>query len=330
MRTFLFALTATTALFSQGVLLYTPLVDRNLRTYRPNQQTTTVIESMGTDSLTDTWNEWMVGFKALQPKAQFKVNQGLTSVAIKAFMENQVALIHLGRELTPDENQAFQKKFGYNPTKVVVCFDAYIVFVNAANPIRDIGMDQLDAAYSSTRLGGYKASSSSNASVDTWGDLGVAGDLAKRPIHAYMRAEGTASRNTIRDMVLMKGKYKPGIIDMEDWSGIAEAVMTDASGLGIGTLSNWLSRNKTLAVTPFQAKEPVPPSQESVISGKYPLSRTYYLYLNRAPDQTLSPTMTEFLQYVLSFQGQTAVVQASLVPLPAEIAQTYLKRLRIN
>jgi phosphate transport system substrate-binding protein len=329
MRTFLFAFAASTALFSQGVLLYTPQVDRNLRTYRPIQQAAAVIESSGTDSLTDAWNEWMAGFKALQPKAQFKVNQGLSSVAIKAFMENQVALIHLGRELTPDENQAFQKKFGYNPTKVVVCFDAYIVFVNAANPIRDIGMDQLDAAYSTTRLGGYKASSS-NASVDTWGDLGVGGDLAKRPIRAYMRAEGTASRSTIRDMVLLKGSYKPSVVDMEDWSGIAEAVMTDISGLGIGTLSNWLSRNKTLAVTPFHAKEPVPPSQESVISGKYPLSRTYYFYLNRAPDQTLSPTVTEFLQYVLSFQGQTAVVQASLVPLPAEIAQGYLKRLRIN
>ncbi|NWJ41114.1 MAG: substrate-binding domain-containing protein [Geothrix sp.] len=327
MRSFLFALVAGSLLFSQGVPQSAPKVDPGLAPYVPTQAITTTVESIGADSLTDVWEEWRAGFKALQPGAQFKVNHGLSTAAVKAFMENASPMIHMARELTLDEHKAFEKKFGYAPTKVVACYDAFIVFVNAGNPIKDIGMDQLDAAYSTTRNGGYK----SDSTVETWGDLGVRGsDYARRPIHAYMRAEGTASRTTIQDLVLLKGKYKPTVKDAVDWPSIAEAVMTDASGLGIGTLSNWLSRNKTLAVAPLQVKEPVPPTQENVVSGKYPLSRTYYFYVNRAPGAQLSPAVAEFLSFVLSRQGQNAVALASLFPLPPDIAQLNRKRLRAN
>jgi phosphate transport system substrate-binding protein len=326
MRPLLFALVASTLLLGQGIPQYAPKVDPGLPAYAPVQGVNTVIESLGADSLTDVWEEWKAGFKALQPQAQFKVTNGLSTTAVKALLDNTAPMIHLARELTLEEHQAFEKKFGYTPTKLVVCYDAFIVFVNAGNPIKDIGMDQLDAAFSTTHNAGYKR----DMPVDTWGDLGVRGDYARRPIHPYMRAEGTASRSAIRDLVLLKGKYKPAVHDEVDWPSIAEAVMTDANGIGIATLSNWLARNKTLAVTPLQAKDPVPPTQENVVSGKYPLARTYYFYVNRAPGKPLSPAISEFLQFLLSRQGQAAVAQASLYPVPADIAQLYRKRLRAN
>jgi phosphate transport system substrate-binding protein len=326
MRIYLLALAASTLLIGQGVPQYTPKVDPRLVSYIPTQTLAATVESIGADSLTDVWEEWKVGFRAVQPGVTFKVNNGLSTAAVKAFVENSAPMIHMARELTMDEHKAFEKKFGYAPTKVVVCYDAFIVFVNAGNPIKDIGMDQLDAAYSTTRKAGYKTDSV----VETWGDLGVRGDYSKRPIRPYMRAEGTAARSTIADVVLLKGKYKPDVKDAIDWSSIAEAVMTDASGIGIGTLSNWLARNKTLAVTPLQAKDPVAPTQENVVSGKYPLSRTYYFYVNRAPGVALPPAIAEFLNYVLSLQGQTAVAAASLFPLPSDIAQMNRKRLRSN
>ncbi len=326
MRPFLFALAVSTLLLGQGVVQYAAKVDSGLPSYTPAQAVDTVIECVGSDALTDVWDEWKLGFLTQQPQAKFKVTQTLTSVSLKALMDGTVSLIHLPREMTVEEYQAFEKKYGYPATKLVVCYDAFIVFVNPANPIRDIGMDQLDAVYSTTHNAGYRT----DIPVDTWGDLGVRGDFTKRPIRAYMRAEGTAARPLIRDVVMLKGKYKTSIIDRVDWPGIAEAVMTDASGIGISTLSSWLSRNKILAVTPLQAKEPVPPNQENVVTGKYPLSRTYYFYLNREPGKALPPQISEFLQYVLSQQGQTAVTQASLYPLPAEIAALGRRRLRSN
>lgn len=326
MRSFLFAFAASTLLLSQGVPQYAPKADPSLPPYVPAQSVDAVIECIGSDALTDVWEEWKAGFKAVQPRVQFKVTQTLSTTSVKALMDGTVPLIHLPRELTMAEHQAFEKKFGYTPTKLVVCYDAFIVFVNTGNPIKDIGMDQLDAAFSTTHNAGYKKDSP----VDTWGEMGLRGDYAKRPIHPYMRAEGTAARSLIRDMVLLKGTYKPTVRDIVDWPGVAEAVMTDASGIGIATLSSWMARIKVLAVTPLQAKEPVPPTQETVISGKYPLARTLYFYVNRAPGKPLSPALSEFLQYVLSRQGQTAVTQATFYPVPTDIVQLYRKRLRSN
>jgi phosphate transport system substrate-binding protein len=328
MRHFALLLAACTALVGQGVAQYAPKVDPSFQAYAPAAQVEGLVESIGADSLADVWEEWRAAFRKAQPKAQFKVTHLPVPQALKGFLEGNAPLVHLPREMKVEEAQAFQKKFGYQPTKLVVCYDAFIVFVNAANPIKEMGMDQLDAAYSSTRLAGYR---SSDAAVETWGDLGVRnGDYSRRPINAYMRAEGLASRTTIQEMVLLKGKYKPTVLESPDWSGIAEAVMTDASGLGIGTLASWLSRNKTLALTPLHAKEAVAPTQENVVTGRYPLSRTYYLYVNRAPGKDLPPVVAEFLSFVLSREGQGAVAQAMLYPLPTEIAQMNRKRLRAN
>ncbi|HEY3399464.1 MAG TPA: substrate-binding domain-containing protein [Geothrix sp.] len=327
MRHLALSLIVCSALLGQGVVQYAPKVDPGFQGYAPAAQAEGIVESVGADSLADVWEEWRFAFKKVQPKAQFKVTHQPVSQALKAFLEGNSGLLHLPREMKVEEAQAFQKKFGYQPTKLVVCYDAFIVFVNAANPIKDMGMDQLDAAYSTTRLSGYRP----EAPTETWGDLGVRnGDYVRRPISAYMRAEGLASRATIQEMVLLKGKYKPTVIECPDWSGIAEAVMTDASGLGIGTLASWLSRNKTLALTPLHAKEAVAPNQENVVSGRYPLSRTYYLYVNRAPGKDLPPAVAEFLSFVLSREGQAAVAQAMLYPLPMEIAQMNRKRLRTN
>jgi phosphate transport system substrate-binding protein len=326
MRNLLFAFAASTLLIGQGVPQYAPRVEPNLPPYTPIAAIETEIVSVGSDSLTDLWEEWKTGFKAQHPKAQFKVTQTLSTTSVAALIERGIPMIHLAREISKEEHQAFEKKFGYPPTKLVVCYDAFIVFVNASNPIKDIGMDQLDAAYSTTHNAGYRT----DIPVDTWGDLGVRGDYAKRPIHPYMRGQGTAARATFGEQVLLKGKFKTTVVDALDWTSIAESVMTDASGIGIGTLSSWLSRNKTLAVTPLQTKEAVPPTQENVISGRYPLARTYYFYVNRAPGKPLSPAITEFLQYVLSREGQNAVVQSTLFPLPLEILQLNRKRLRNN
>ncbi len=327
MRHLVFSLVACAVLLGQGMVQQAPKVDPGFPAYAPSARVEGTLESIGADSLADVWEEWRFAFKSVQPKVQLKINHVPVARAINAFIEGGAPLIHLPREMKVDEFQAFQKKFGYQPIKLVVCYDAFIVFVNAGNPINVLGMDQLDAAYSSTKLAGYR----SESQVDTWGDLGArGGDFNRRPVNAYMRAEGLASRATIQEMVLLKGKYKPTVKECADWSGIAEAVMTDAAGIGIGTLSNWLARNKTLALIPLQSKEAVTPTQENVVSGRYPLSRTYYLYVNRAPGTNLPPVLAEFLQFVLSREGQSGVAQATLYPMPMEIAQLNRKRLRTN
>ena len=324
MRRLILGLLASCLAFAQTQVQRAPRVDPAIPSYARTEPMTGVIESIGADSLGDVWEEWIQGFKAQHPRVQFKVVQTLSKTAYDALLAGNLPLVHMAREMTVPEYQAFERKWGYPPTKLLICFDAFIVFVNGTNPMKEIGMDQLDALLSTTRNAGYPKS------VDTWGDLGGRGEWAKRSIHVYFRAEGTASRSVVKDMVLQKGAFKPTIIDKPDYPSIADAVMTDANGLAIGTLATWYSRNRTLAVAPLQSREAIMPTQEDVISARYPMSKAYFLYVNKAPGKPLPGLLTEFLNYTLSREGQQAVAQSSLYPLPADVAAMNRKRLRSN
>ncbi|MDR3684336.1 MAG: substrate-binding domain-containing protein [Geothrix sp.] len=324
MRRFILAICTTCLAFAQTQILRMPKVDPAIPTYVSSGSLTGTIESIGADSLADVWDEWQQAFRAQHPGVQFKVVQTLSKTALDALMAGTVPLIHMAREMTIPEYQAFEKKWGYPPTKVLICFDAFIVFVNSSNPIKEIGMDQLDAVLSTTRAAGYPKD------IETWGDLGGRGDWAKRPIHVYFRAEGTASWSVVKDLVLQKGTFKPKIIDKPDYPSIADAVLTDANGLAIGTLATWYSRNRTLAVIPLQGRDALMPTQENVTSGRYPMSKGFFLYVNHAPGKALPPVLAEFLNFALSREGQQAVAQSSLYPLPADLAAMNRRRLRSN
>ncbi|MBI4912378.1 MAG: substrate-binding domain-containing protein [Acidobacteria bacterium] len=323
MRRVLPSLLAATLLWAQGPQLqYVPKADPSLPRYQPGTALEEILEATGTDGMTDVWEEWKQAFSAFHPQAKYRVNHTLTKTAIEAMMQGKSQLIYLAREMSIDEIQAFERKFGYTPTKIIACYDAFIVFVNGGNPLKDISMEQLDALLSTTRKVGHPTS------IDTWGDLDVRGALARRPINVYIRAEGTATRAVLKDLLLLKGTFKAGLLDRPDFPSIADAVVTDAAGIGIAGLAHWYSRNRTLAVAPPQSRSALMPSQDNVTSGRYPLARTYYFYLNRPPGKSLPAPIQEFLQFLLSLDGQQAVAVASLYPVPAEIIQANRRRIR--
>jgi phosphate transport system substrate-binding protein len=274
-----------------------------------------------TDALTDLGDEWNRGFRKYHPSASLVFEPKLTTEAVAALQSGKAPFVIAARELTAPEMKTFQDKYGYLPMRIPVCMDATIIFVNKANPITAITMEQLDAIYSKTRLGGAPAA------IVTWGDLGVQGELARRTINAYARAEGTATRASFATQTLLKGEYRAGIIDREDSSALAEAVSTDVAGIGFGPMASWFATNKTLPVVPFGATEARYPTQEMVTSSKYPMPRMFYGYLNRAPGQPVPPAVNEALHYILTQEGQNVVADVGLLPGPVEFMTIALKRL---
>jgi len=296
-------------------------VSETLPHYRPDTVLKGALEIPCTDALTDLGDEWNRGFRKFHPAGSLVFLPKLSTEAVTALQAGSAPLVIIARELTAGEMKAFQDKFGYMPMRIPVCMDATIIFVNKANPITAISMEQLDAIYSKNRLGGAPA-----AAV-VWGDLGVQGELAKRPINAYARAEGTATRASFAVQCLLKGEYRPGIIDREDSSALAEAVSTDAAGIGFGPMAAWFATNKTLPVVPYQATEARYPTQELVTTSRYPMPRLFYAYLNRAPGAPVAPPVNEALHFLLAQEGQNVVADVGLLPGPVEFMAIALKRL---
>jgi phosphate transport system substrate-binding protein len=289
--------------------------------YVPASEVQGELEIPGTDALSDLGEEWNRAYRNFQPEARLLYTPKLTKEAVADLVAGRKALIITARELTGDETEKFKAAYGYQPMRIPVSMDATIVFVNKSNPITQITMEELDAIYSSTRLGGRKEP------AVTWGDLKVKGDLAKRTINAYARGEGAATRDAFRTAVLRQGTYRPGIIDRNDASALAEAILIDQTGIAFSTLASWYTANKVLPVVPYNATDARFPTQENVNSSRYPMPRLYYAYVNRAPGKPLEPAVNEALHFLLSREGQDTVAEVGLLPGPAEFLAIALKRL---
>jgi phosphate transport system substrate-binding protein len=68
-------------------------------------------------------------------------------------------------------------------------------------------------------------------------------------------------------------------------------------------------------------------SYDDVKSGKYPLWRYLYLYVNKAPGKPLDPLVAEFVKLVFSKEGQQVVIKDGYMPLSAAQAAAELAKI---
>ena len=65
---------------------------------------------------------------------------------------------------------------------------------------------------------------------------------------------------------------------------------------------------------------------ENVLSGRYPLGRMLYVYVDKDPNEELPPMVSEFLKYMLSQEGQRVVVKDGYLPLTPALAARELAK----
>lgn len=65
-----------------------------------------------------------------------------------------------------------------------------------------------------------------------------------------------------------------------------------------------------------QGNDYVAPTVDNIRSGRCPYARYLYIYVNKAPEQTLDSLTAAFMDRVLSITGQSLVSQDGYFPLP--------------
>lgn len=219
-------LAAVPAMLQAQSIQYRSKVSDTLPRYVPKVQVKGVLEVPGSDTLADLGDEWNRVLR-FHPEASILYQPKVSKEAVKELLGGTRSLILSARELTNDESQAFRTKFGYMPMRIPVCLDAIIVFVHKNNPISSLSMEQLDAIFSKDLKGGAKEP------ARTWGDLGVRGELSKRTINAYAREEGAADRLGLQDRGDARWRLPAGIIPRNDFSALAESILTDPAGIAL-------------------------------------------------------------------------------------------------
>lgn len=247
-----------------------------------------------------------------------------SSTAPPALTEGTANLGPMSRKMKDVELQAFEQKYGYKPTAIPVAVDALAVFVHKDNPIKGLTMAQVDAIFSSTRLCGGKND------VKTWGDLGVTGDLANKPVQLFGRNSVSGTYGYFKEEALCKGDFKPNVNEQPGSASVVQSISSSLNGIGYSGIGYKTASVKTVALAKKEGGEFVEDNESNALNGTYPLSRFLYVYVNKAPNKPLAPLDAEFIKLVLSQAGQQVVVKDGYIPLPKKVVDKAMADLGLS
>ena len=301
-----------------------------------------LIRVWGFDGMKPLLLRWEAAYTKEHPEIHF-LNTLYGPASAMAGLYNRVAdIVVMGREIWPVDTMAYRWVFQRQPfgiTVVTAGLDAPaqaftpIVIVNRKNPLNSISLAQLDAIY-----GSEHRAAASNAR--TWGDLGLTGEWADKPIHPYGYGPEDALGVYFRHDVL-RSDFKPSLdshllserdstAQQENLTAaerIARLVASDPDAIGYGKASTLRPTLKAIAVQ-GAAPPAIDANLDTLFAHRYPLTRTLSLYVNRAHDKPLAPALDGFLHYVLSPEAQAEVQsREGFLPLTPALAQHELQRL---
>ncbi|MBC8009124.1 MAG: phosphate ABC transporter substrate-binding protein [Burkholderiales bacterium] len=292
--------------------------------YQPKVVLTGRLRSIGSDTMDLLVARWEEIFTKYHPGLKV-VHEGRgSSTATPSLVEGQADFGPMSRAMQPSEVVKFKERFGYEPTQVRVAIDALGLYVHPSNPVIGLGLtlEQVDAIFSATRKrGGVER-------IATWGQLGVGGAWANAPINAYGRNKASGTYGFFRDSALGKGEFGEWVVEQPGSGEVVSQVQADKFGIGYSGVGY---KTDGVALAPLlkaAGAEPVDASEESALSGEYPLARPLFLVINRNPAQAPGDLQREFLTFVLGPLGQEVVKREGYYPLPAKLVAEETAKLR--
>jgi len=200
------------------------------------------------------------------------------------------------RAIKPAEAEALaQKGLGDLTTPAaehVIGLDGIAVIVHPNNPLPRIDLDQLRRVFD--------------------GKLADFASLGGQPggVHVYARGDESGTYDTFKRLVLGDDALSARATRLMDSGALSDAVASDPQAIGFIGLA-YVRGAKAVPVAEAGAP-PLYASAFTVGTEDYALSRRLYLYL---PVQGASPAAVDFVNFVLSPEGQSVVRASGFVDL---------------
>ena len=298
-------------------------VDPNLPDYERVSGISGNLSSEGSDTLNNLMTLWAEEFNEFYPNVNIQVQGAGSSTAPPALTEGTADFGPMSREMRTSELRSFEERHGYEPTKVPVAIDVLAVYVNKDNPIRGLTLQQVDAIFSSTRRGGH------STDIRTWGDAGLEGAWATRPISLYGRNAASGTYGFFKDHALFGGDFRDAVKEQPGSASVVQGVASELAGIGYSGIGYRTADVRAVPLARDAGSPFFDANAENAYNGNYPLARFLYVYVNAKPGEPLDPLRREFIRYIFSRQGQEDVIRDGYYPVDATVAREMLKNLGI-
>lgn len=204
------------------------------------------------------------------------------------------------------------------------------IIVNKSNPIKSLTKEQVASIF---------GTGSGTGDVTNWGQIGMGGNLADKPIHptglywdAYNRPEDPYMGEYM--MYREMGSF-PGAVFTQNYdqylhySDVVKKVASDPQAIGIVALNKVDASVRPVPLVESDGHTVSTGSVQDLIADRYPYPRDLYIYIRREPGTPFEPLVKEYMRMILSKQGQEAVAQDAkgYLPLNAEDVKVELEKL---
>lgn len=356
----------TLAIIAATVLSVLPLAaqisdPKLLRPYKPEVQIKGGIIIIG-GALKGQVELWEKGFQKFHPEATFGNNFTMSSEgAIHALYMLGADVAPAGDDAKVSDLLAFHEVKHYPPTEIAVATGHYEtrgalwaiqIVVNKDNPLAKLTMKQLDQIFGAGRTGGWddifysaKWARPDSENIRTWGQLGLTGEWANKPIQTYgyiapgfkyaverkLFHSGDKWNENFKEFVEAR-QTVPGDPDGEKVVSerMYEQLSKDKYGIAWGPV---LHSKDYPGVKQIDLSENGGPyvklTPENVQNRSYPFKREALIYINKEPGKPMDDRAREFMRYILSREGQQDVLSFGLYyPLPQSVIDEQLKKLQ--
>jgi phosphate transport system substrate-binding protein len=296
-------------------------VDSAIKGYEKVSGVDGSLGSIGSDTLNNLMTYWAEAFNKLYPNVKIQVEGKGSATAPPALAAGAAQLGPMSRTMKPEEEDAFEKKHGFRPTRISVALDCLAVYVHKDNPIKGLTLAQVDGIFSKTHKSGLH-------NVTIWGQVGLTGDWAAMPMSLYGRNSASGTYAFFKEHALLKGDYKDTVKEQPGSAAVVNGVAADRAGIGYSGIGYRTSEVRAISLAKDGKSPLVEPTFANAMKGAYPLGRTLYIYVAKKPDEPMPKLVEEFLRFVLSHEGQEIVVKDGYGPLPAKVVDKQLGLLK--
>jgi phosphate transport system substrate-binding protein len=254
----------------------------------------------GSDTMIRLGQRWAEEYMKLHPEVTIQVSGGGSGTGIAALLNGSTDICEASRDMKPQEyTDAESKKI--KPYRVAMALDGIAVFVNEANPVRELTIEQLRGIYT--------------GSITNWKEVGGPAHI----IVLYGRENNSGTYAYFKENVLKNEDYADATQTLPGTAAVVNAVAHDQYGIGYGGIA-WDKGVVALAVKKDDKSPAVLPNMETVSGGTYPISRELYWFTNGAP----AGEIKSLVNWALSAEGQKLAAESDYVALPKEKAEKNL------
>jgi phosphate transport system substrate-binding protein len=240
----------------------------------------------GSDSMLPLTEKLAEEYMKQNPEISIYVFGGGSAEGIKALIRNEIDICTTSRNLEPQETKALAEYYGSVGLFYLIAKDALCVYINKSNPIKDYSIEQIKNIF--------------ECKVINWNELG----WEDQEIVPVIRNLNSGTHLYFKEHVLEGAEYCNSAIVKSTTDDVIEFIEQNTNAIGYGSIG--YSGNLSYA-----SINGIEPSEKNAQNDTYPITRYLHFFTTQIPKGSVK----NFVDWVLSPEGQRIVKQAGYIPL---------------